>query len=57
VRLKNDVLVFSEVKQEVCCNLVRLKEFKLVLIGEVIGCIGFLVRLSNDLLDFGEVKQ
>jgi hypothetical protein len=51
------MLVFSEVKQEVCCNLVRLKEFKLVLIGEVIGCIGFLVRLSNDLLDFGEVKQ
>ena len=36
MRLKNDVLVFSEVKQEVCCNLVRLKEFKLVLIGEVI---------------------
>jgi hypothetical protein len=24
VRLINDMLVFGEVKQEVCCNLVRL---------------------------------
>ena len=40
------MLQFSEVKQ-----------FKPVLIGEVIGCIGFLVRLSNELLDFSEVKQ
>ena len=33
------------------------KQLKKVFIGEVIGCIGFLVRLSKDLLDFSEVKQ
>jgi hypothetical protein len=36
---------------------VRLKQFEPVSIGDVIECIGFLVRLNNDLLDFREVKQ